>query len=63
MAATVEEIIKRLQELPQDLPCYFRPKYYGIVKPYHDVPINVNGISLMEPIKFSVVKEHVTFLV
>lgn len=61
--ATVKEIIEKLQQLPQDLPCYIRPKYYGIVKPYYDVPINVNGISEMEPLKDNnLIREHVTFL-
>ena len=46
--ATVEEIIKRLQQLPQDLPCYFRPKYSGTIEPWECVSIMVNGISEME---------------
>jgi hypothetical protein len=61
--STVKEIIEKLQQLPQDLPCYVRPKYWGTLKPYYDAPININGISEMEPIKFTEVKEHVTFLV
>ena len=64
--ATVKEIIERLQQLPQDLPCYIRPKYYGRVEKYEDVPIHLNGISEMEANKNSgkcfVNEEHVTFL-
>lgn len=62
-AATVKEIIEQLQKLPQDLPCYIRPKYWGTLKPYYDAPININGITEMEPYEFGVNKEHVTFLV
>ena len=61
--STVKEIIEKLQQLPQDLPCYIRPKYYGTVTYLDDAPVNINGISEMEPIKFSEIKEHVTFLV
>jgi hypothetical protein len=47
--ATVAEIIERLQNLPQDLPCYFRPKYFGDVDRTDVVPVNRNGISRMCP--------------
>lgn len=47
--ATVKELIEQLQKLPPDLPCYFRPKYYGPVGRTDEVPINFHGISLMEP--------------
>jgi hypothetical protein len=47
--ATVKEVIEQLEKLPQDLPCYFRPKYYGTVQYMDNVPINVNGIGEMHP--------------
>ena len=63
--STVREIIEKLQKLPQDLPCYVRPKYHGTVRYVDDVPININGISEMEPSKSpeGVKEDHVTFLV
>ena len=61
--SSVKEIIEKLQKLPQYLPCYIRPKYFGTIKPYYDVPINVKGISKMEPFEDGVNKEHITFLV
>ena len=47
--ATVQEIIERLQKLPPDLPCFFRPKYHGNVKWTDNVPVNSKGISEMHP--------------
>jgi hypothetical protein len=46
--ATVEEIIEKLQKMPQDSPCFFRPKYYGTVEHTDSVPVNADGISQME---------------
>jgi len=61
--STVKEIIEKLQQLPEDLPCFVRPKYWGTLKSYCEAPIHINGISEMEPIKDSEIQEHVTFLV
>lgn len=47
--ATVAEIIKRLQELPPNHECFFRPKYHGTVEPHEDVPVSLDGISPMMP--------------
>lgn len=47
--ATVKEIIEALQKLPQDLPCFFRPKYTGSVEPTDNIPVNLDGISEMHP--------------
>lgn len=47
--ATVKEIIEELQKLPQDLPCFFRPKYHGTVKYHENVPVHRKGISEMHP--------------
>lgn len=47
--ATVKEIIEQLQKLPQDLPCYFRPKYSGTVQYTDNVPVHLNGIGEMHP--------------
>ncbi len=58
--AKVKDIIKILQKLPQNLPCYVRPKYHGDLSWTDDCPINLNGISEMESKKL---KKHVTFLV
>lgn len=59
--ATVAEIIEVLKLLPQDLPCYFRPKYFGDCKYTDMIPINLNGISIMEGGMNEEV-ENVTFL-
>ncbi len=55
--ATVKEIIEALRKMPQNAPCYFRPKYFGDVKAYENVPINKHGIS-----KMGENGENVTFL-
>lgn len=60
--STVKEIIEKLQQLPPDLPCYVRPKYYGNVEWWQDVPVNINGISQMERTVWTN-DENVTFLV
>lgn len=62
--ATVGEIIARLQLLPSDLPCYFRPKYWGVVARVDDVPVLLSGISLMEPdpVVYPGATNNVTFL-
>jgi len=61
---TVAQVIIKLQTMPQELPCYFRPKYHGTVKGWEDVPVNLNGISDME--EYTINSEHqprrVTFL-
>lgn len=57
--ATVKEIIDILSKLNPNSPCYFRPKYYGQVQQWEDVPVNLNGISPMEP---KGEPENVTFL-
>ena len=44
---TVADIIKVLQKMRQDVPVFVRPKYYGNVECWEDVPVNVNGISSM----------------
>lgn len=46
--ATVKEVIEILKTMPQELPCYFRPKYFGDVEPWESVPVNKNGITKME---------------
>ena len=56
---TVAEIIKKLQELPQELPCYLRSKYTGDVRWCDDHPVNLNGIGEMENTDLG---KHVTFL-
>jgi hypothetical protein len=61
--STVKDIVEQLLKLPQDLPCYFRPKYYGNVLWCDDVPINTKGISIMEGSEYTDNKENVTFLV
>jgi hypothetical protein len=45
---TVQHIIDALKQLPPDLPCRFRPKYSGTVKWTESVPVNKNGISIMQ---------------
>lgn len=56
--ATVGEIIAMLEQFPANLPCYFRPKYYGAdVTPFDDVPVWIDGISYMDQ-----EGENVTFL-
>ena len=59
--ATVAEIITKLQSLPQDLPCYFRPKYYGDVSAFEEVATNLHGIGPMTPPN-SEVPDRVVFL-
>ncbi len=63
-AATVAEIIAALQTMPQDYPCYVRPKYHGTIEYTDDVAINTNGISRMEPDQnvYPGKPCHVTFL-
>lgn len=56
---TVAEVIKKLQELPQNLPVYLRSKYTGDVRWCDDHPININGISEMVNTDLG---KHVTFL-
>lgn len=55
--ATVKEIMEALSKMPQNAPCYFRPKYFGDVKACESIPINKNGISKMKE-----KGENVTFL-
>ena len=47
--ATVKEIIEQLKKLPQDMPCFFRPKYHGTVEYTDNVPVRKNGICEMHP--------------
>lgn len=61
--STVKEIIEKLQQLPQDLPCYIRPKYWGTLEWCDEAPININGISEMERSVLNDGEENVTFLV
>ena len=61
-AATVKEIIEKLQELQQDLPCYVRPKYFGTMTYVDSAPINLNGICEMEEFEDGV-SSNVTFLI
>lgn len=48
-ASTVGEFIAALQKLPPNLPMYVRSKYSGEVDWTLDYPINVKGLSEMEP--------------
>lgn len=57
--STVKELIEKLQQLPQDLPVYVRPKYTGILSWCDDASVNVNGVSVMETDSGN----NVTFLV
>jgi hypothetical protein len=59
--ATVAEIITKLHSLPQDLPCYFRPKYHGDVSHFEEVPVDLCGITPMVPPN-SEVLDRVVFL-
>lgn len=61
--STVKDIIEKLQQLPQDLPCYIRPKYWGNLDWCDDAPINVNGIGEMEGSEYTNNTANVTFLV
>ena len=58
--STVKDIIDMLLTLPQDLPCYVRPKYNGTIEYCDDVPINVFGIAEMHPDNEP---KNITFLV
>ena len=49
--STVAEVIAALSELPQDLPCFFRPKYSGPVEYTQNVGIMAHNISEMHPNK------------
>ena len=57
--ATVKEIIAILEKMPQDAPCYFRPKYSGGAKSWENIPVNKNGISEIHPENE---EKNVTFL-
>lgn len=46
---TVAEVIEKLQEMPQHLRCYFRPKYHGAMDYVDEVPLHYLGISEMAP--------------
>ena len=46
---TVAEVIERLQEMPQHLRCYFRPKYHGAMDYVDEIPLHYLGICEMEP--------------
>lgn len=60
---TVAEVIAKLQKLPQDLPCYFRPKYHGDVSAFEEVTVNLHGIGPMTPPNgLSEVPDRVVFL-
>lgn len=46
---TVSEVIEKLQEMPQHLRCYFRPKYHGAMDYVDEIPLHYHGICEMEP--------------
>ncbi len=46
---TVAEVIERLQQMPQELRCFFRPKYHGNMSFTDEIPLHYHGICLMEP--------------
>lgn len=46
---TVGELIKRLQELPPDLPVFVRPKYHGDLKWCDDAIVKTTGVCEMHP--------------
>jgi len=46
---TVAEVIARLQEMPQHLRCYFRPKYHGAMDYVDEIPLHLLGICETEP--------------
>ena len=46
---TVAEVIEKLQDMPQDLRCYFRPKYHGKMEHVDEIPLHYLGICEMEP--------------
>lgn len=46
---TVAEVIEKLQKMPPDLRCYFRPKYHGAMNYTDEIPLHFNGICEMEP--------------
>ena len=56
---TVAEVIEKLQNMPQHLRCYFRPKYHGSMTHVDEIPIHYKGISKMEPVGKP---QQVTFL-
>ena len=45
---TVAEVIERLQEMPQHLRCYFRPKYHGSLDFTDEIPLHYYGICEQE---------------
>lgn len=42
---TVAEIIKKLEKMPQNAPCFIRSKYTGATEPFESYPVNLHGIS------------------
>ena len=61
---TVKEVMEALSKLPQDLPCFVRPKYHGDIKYFEDVPVNANSICEMHPKRgiYPDAVDHVCFL-
>ena len=45
--STVAELIEKLKKMPQNLPVYVRPKYFGTMEPYESVSVSINGVAEM----------------
>jgi hypothetical protein len=47
--ATVRQLIKKLETMPQDFPVYVRPKYHGDLAWCASVSVKLYGVSEMHP--------------